>query len=118
MERVSTAFRRSGYLFMLAFAFRLQLWLFAGCRAWTDLFRVDILNAMGFAMAVMSVMALFRTSGAGSAVRRAGSRDRAGRAAGVADRLVRRACVGAQATSSRITAPSPFSPGALTWLSA
>ena len=29
---------------------------------WTDLLRVDILNAMGFAMAVMSVMALFRTA--------------------------------------------------------
>ena len=28
VERVKTAFRRSGYLFFLAFAFRLQLWIF------------------------------------------------------------------------------------------
>ena len=32
-ERVSTAFRRSGYLFLLAFAFRLQMWLFSGTSA-------------------------------------------------------------------------------------
>jgi len=61
VERVTTAFRRSGYLFLLAFAFRLQMWVFSGTSPWTDLFRVDILNAMGFAMAVLSVMALFRT---------------------------------------------------------
>src|ERR1035441_4380152 len=46
-ERVSTAFRRSGYLFLLAFAFRLQLWIFAlPTGQWTDLLRVDILNCM------------------------------------------------------------------------
>lgn len=57
------AFRRSGYLFGLAFAFRLQLWIFGWPKSpWTDLFRVDILNAMGFAIAVMSLMALFRTA--------------------------------------------------------
>lgn len=62
-RRVSTAFRRSGYLFFLAFAFRVQLWLFGWPKSpWTDLLRVDILNAMGFAMAVLSVMALFRTA--------------------------------------------------------
>jgi uncharacterized membrane protein len=61
LERVSTAFRRSGYLFFLAFAFRLQLWIFGLPAPWTDLFRVDILNAMGFAIAVLSVMAFFRT---------------------------------------------------------
>jgi hypothetical protein len=61
-ERVVTAFRRSGYLFLLAFAFRLQLWIFGLPAAWTDLFRVDILNAMGFAIAVLSVMAFFRTA--------------------------------------------------------
>jgi hypothetical protein len=61
-ERVSIAFRRSGYLFLLAFAFRFQLWLFAGPAPWTDLLRVDILNCMGLAIAVMSVMAVLRTA--------------------------------------------------------
>jgi uncharacterized membrane protein len=61
LDRVSTAFRRSGYLFFLAFAFRLQMWIFGWPAPWTDLFKVDILNAMGFAIAVMSVMAFFRT---------------------------------------------------------
>jgi uncharacterized membrane protein len=60
-ERVFTAFRRSGYLFLLAFAFRLQLWLFSQPAPWTDLFRVDILNCMGLAIALMSPMAFFRT---------------------------------------------------------
>jgi hypothetical protein len=62
LERVSTAFRRSGYLFVLAFAFRLQLWIFAWPAPWTDLLRVDILNCMGLAVAAMSVMALLRTA--------------------------------------------------------
>ena len=62
LERFTTALRRSGYLFVLAFAFRLQLWLFAWPAPWTDLLRVDILNCMGFSMAVMSVMAFFRTA--------------------------------------------------------
>jgi uncharacterized membrane protein len=60
-QRVFTAFRRSGYLFFLAFAFRLQLWLFSRPAPWTDLFKVDILNCMGLSIAVMSVMAMFRT---------------------------------------------------------
>jgi fucose 4-O-acetylase-like acetyltransferase len=60
-ERVVTAFRRSGYLFALAFAFRIQLWVFGLPAPWTDLFRVDILNCMGFAIAALSVMAAFRT---------------------------------------------------------
>src|ERR1035438_3488418 len=46
LERVTTAFRRSGYLFFLAFAFRLQLWIFGLPAPWTDLFRVDILNCI------------------------------------------------------------------------
>ena len=60
-ERVKTAFRRSGYLFFLAFAFRLQLFIFGIPAPWRDLFKVDILNCMGFAIAVLSVMALFPT---------------------------------------------------------
>jgi uncharacterized membrane protein len=61
LERVATAFRRSGYLFLLAFAFRLQLWVFGQPAPWQDLFRVDILNCMGLAIALFSVMAMFRT---------------------------------------------------------
>ena len=61
LQRLSTAFRRSGYLFLLAFAFRIQLWIFSQPAPWIDLFRVDILNCMGFAIAVLSLMALFRT---------------------------------------------------------
>ncbi len=61
LERVTTSLRRSGYLFGLAFAFRLQLWIFGFPAPWTDLFRVDILNCMGFAIAALSVMAAFRT---------------------------------------------------------
>ena len=61
VQRVSHAFRRCGYLFFLAFAFRLQMFLFGFPAPWTDLLRVDILNCMGFAMAVMSVMAMLRT---------------------------------------------------------
>jgi len=62
LERVSTAFRRAGYLFLLAFAFRLQLWVFGWPEPWTDLLRVDILNCMGMAIAAMSIMALLRTA--------------------------------------------------------
>jgi uncharacterized membrane protein len=62
LERWTTALRRSGYLFLLAFAFRIQLWIFGLPAPWQDLFRVDILNCMGFAIAAMSVTALFRTA--------------------------------------------------------
>jgi hypothetical protein len=60
--RVMASLRRSGYILGLAFLFRLQLWLFAWPGSpWTDLLRVDVLNCMGFALAVLSVMAVFRT---------------------------------------------------------
>jgi uncharacterized membrane protein len=60
--RLFAAFKRSGYLFAAAFAFRLQLWLFSFDKSpWTDLFRVDILNCMGLALLVFSPMAVFRT---------------------------------------------------------
>jgi len=63
LGRWKAALRRSAYLFTLAFLFRLQLWAFAfGQSSWTDLFRVDILNCMGFAIALMSVMAIFTTA--------------------------------------------------------
>ena len=57
------ALRRGGYLFGLAFLFRLQLWLFGlPGSPWTDLLKVDILNCMGFAIGIMSVMAIFTTA--------------------------------------------------------
>ena len=60
--RAWASLRRAGYLFAIAFAFRAQM-LFTGWPApWTDLFKVDILNCMGFAIALMSPMALFRTA--------------------------------------------------------
>jgi uncharacterized membrane protein len=63
MARWGSALRRAGYLFSLAFLFRLQLWLFALPQSpWTDLFKVDVLNCMGFAIALMSVMAIFTTA--------------------------------------------------------
>jgi len=61
--RVLTVLRRAGYLFLLAFAFRFQLWLFGWpVSPWTDLLKVDVLNCMGFSIALLSVMALFRTA--------------------------------------------------------
>src|SRR3954451_23368146 len=49
--RVWKSLLRAGYLFAIAFAFRIQLWIFGGPGAsWTDLFKVDILNCMGFAI--------------------------------------------------------------------
>lgn len=62
-RRVLAGWRRAGYLFGIAFLFRLQLWIFGlPSRPWTDLLRVDILNAMGLAVAVMSLMGLFQTA--------------------------------------------------------
>lgn len=61
--RVWTATRRSGYLFLIAFLFRLQLWIFGlPTSPWTDLLRVDVLNSMGLAVAVLSIMAVFTTT--------------------------------------------------------
>jgi uncharacterized membrane protein len=55
--------KRAGYLFAVAFLFRLQLWTFAmGQSPWTDLLRVDVLNCMGLALVVLSSMAFFRTA--------------------------------------------------------
>src|SRR5438552_2431969 len=57
--RITGALRRARYLFLLALAFRLQLWIFAlPARPWTDLLRVDVLNLMGATAALLSVMAL------------------------------------------------------------
>ena len=62
-HRWKAALRRSGYLWLLAFAFRFQLWAFAfGQSSWKELFKVDVLNCMGLGIAVMSVMAIFSTA--------------------------------------------------------
>ena len=61
-DRVWIALRRAGYLFALAIAFRIQLWIFGMPQNdFSALFRVDILNCMGFGIAVVSLMALFTT---------------------------------------------------------
>lgn len=61
-KRVFTALNRSGYLFFLAFAFRAFM-LVSGypVSTWTDFLRVDILNCMGFSLAMLSFLAAFRT---------------------------------------------------------
>ncbi len=60
--RILQGLRRAGYLFGIAFLFRLQLWIFGlPTSPWTDLLRVDVLNSMGFAVAVLSIMAVFST---------------------------------------------------------
>jgi peptidoglycan/LPS O-acetylase OafA/YrhL len=53
---------RAQYLLAVAILFRLQLWVFGlPASPWQDLFRVDILNSMALAAAVLSVMGLFTT---------------------------------------------------------
>jgi hypothetical protein len=54
--------RRAAYILGIAFLFRLELWIAAWPGSpWTDLLRVDVLNCMGLALALISVMAVFRT---------------------------------------------------------
>lgn len=61
-DRVHKAARRAGYLAILAFAFRFQLWLFAYPQsAWTDIFRVDILNCMALAIISMVWVGMLNT---------------------------------------------------------
>jgi Acyltransferase family len=61
LARVAAAFRRSGYLFLVAFLFRVQMLVTGWPSPFSGLFKVDILNCMGLAIAVLSLMALFRT---------------------------------------------------------
>jgi uncharacterized membrane protein len=61
-DRITGTLRRAGYLFGIAMLFRLQLWLFGWPSPWTNLLKVDILNCMGFGIALMSTMALFTTA--------------------------------------------------------
>lgn len=61
-QRIIAALKRSRYLFLIAFLFRLQLYVFgfptspAG-----EILRVDILNCMGMAMLIFAPMAVFTT---------------------------------------------------------
>lgn len=61
-KRIVAALKRSRYLFLLAFLFRLQLYIFGfpGSPA-GELLRVDILNCMGMAMLLFAPMAVFST---------------------------------------------------------
>jgi hypothetical protein len=59
---VRAALRRSGYLFLLAFLFRISLYVFGfPYSPASELLRVDILNCMGMAMLVFAPMAVFTT---------------------------------------------------------
>lgn len=61
-SRIMQSLKRSGFLFTVALLFRLQLWAFSlGVSPVSDLLRVDILNCMGFAVAVLSLLSLFTT---------------------------------------------------------
>jgi hypothetical protein len=55
--RIRSALTRAAYLAAIAFAFRLQLWIFAWGNPWQEIVRVDILNCMAFAVAVLSLAA-------------------------------------------------------------
>ena len=58
-QRVWAAVRRSGFILALAGAQRIQNWMAAPPESgWNELLRVDILNAMGFALLVMSPLAV------------------------------------------------------------
>jgi len=60
-EQIAGALRRARYLFLVAIAFRLQMWLFAlPKQPWTDLLHVDVLNVMGATAALLAVTALAR----------------------------------------------------------
>jgi uncharacterized membrane protein len=58
-QRWKGALRRAGYLLMLAFLFRFQMWAFGWPHSpWTDLLKVDVLNCMGVAFLVLSPLAM------------------------------------------------------------
>ena len=67
-----SAVKRSRYLFLIAFLFRIQLWVFAGGQSpWTDLLKVDVLNCMGATMLLLGPLAIldkeYRIRGAAAA---------------------------------------------------
>jgi uncharacterized membrane protein len=61
-NRIWAALKRSRYLFLIAFLFRIQLYVFGyPTSPASELLRVDILNCMGFAMLLLAPMAAFST---------------------------------------------------------
>lgn len=61
-KRIWAALKRSRYLFLLAFLFRIQLYVFGfPTSPAPELLRVDILNCMGMAMLIFAPMAVFTT---------------------------------------------------------
>lgn len=61
-KRIWAALKRSRYLFLIAFLFRLQLFVFGfPTSPASEILRVDILNCMGFAMLLFAPMAVFTT---------------------------------------------------------
>lgn len=61
-QRLVSALKRSRYLFLIAFLFRLQLYVTGyPTSPASELLKVDILNCMGFAMLVLAPMAVFTT---------------------------------------------------------
>ena len=61
-KRIWAAVKRSRYLFLIAFLFRIQLFVFGiPDSPASDLLKVDILNCMGFAMLMFAPMAIFTT---------------------------------------------------------
>jgi uncharacterized membrane protein len=60
--RWTAALSRARYLIVVAFVFRIQLWLFGlPYSSWVDLLKVDVLNCMGVTMALMSFLVVFDT---------------------------------------------------------
>ena len=58
-HRVIAALARARYLFLLAFLFRLQTFAFSWPHSrWTDLMKVDVLNAMGATAGLLALSAL------------------------------------------------------------
>jgi len=61
-ERFHVALRRAGYLAVLAFAFRIQLWLFGYPNSPVqDLLKVDILNCMALGIAAIAWLSFLTT---------------------------------------------------------
>ncbi len=61
-QRLVAALKRSRYLFLIAFLFRIQLYVFGyPTSPGSELLKVDILNCMGLAMLLFAPMAVFTT---------------------------------------------------------
>jgi uncharacterized membrane protein len=61
-KKIGAALKRSRYLFLIAFLFRIQLFFFGFPQSpINEIWKVDILNCMGFAMLLFAPMAVFNT---------------------------------------------------------